>query len=705
MTEDTFVPELHDIGKLIEWKNTGQDIKGHTFDRVDWKKLGIQKPSNKTWQGITEHHKKKGNLDILLLGLADQMASGISRAFSDEEKDNIKIWFNWDNVPGKDDKRLLSYFKDFFEIDWMEKPSIIKTDKNKTIRVFDERKFAEINITEDKKANLIISDGKHYNLTTEKGNILKTKENIKNIVKLWKQKEKDIELFSKNEHIQKIVDLINTANNAEIYLENEFFKEKLLLKPEDEMPPLNITSLYTHSKLVGKLYRFFKSMVTEKDGLFYFGEEIGNTPDDKTNCDIIRNEYNAYQNWQIKLVYCKIETPNYFSRIKDLNIFEILKEESEKISKLDNVILQTSDQLLVFLPSEKKIDELIKPFLDNGFIVKVEEALTNLDGVSPTPRAAKIKNLPSLKSNDDLEKLFPSFTKILKPEPVLESTICEICQLAPASEKWIDEELIENICRTCWDIRKFKDKSPAPKLEEWYLNEGQSKVAWIKIHVDFNYLNNTLKCIFKNYYEKYIKEIGITKDDINFSVLAEFQNDYDLFLKNFNENLENHFGTENIQPILNDFLCIKLERTSQIKNILEIYNSLFTDSFPKLKEQKSPVTFSISVSNVKFAFFRHWKNFENPKNDVNVTLIGRGGMHINFNQLDTLINKDFKMPASKQLHKLAKISETSEKLAKVLVYDRGDYRVYKDFEPIREKSKKIDFKTILTYAKIIEEEE
>jgi len=89
---------------------------------------------------------------------------------------------------------------------------------------------------------------------------------------------------------------------------------------------------------------------------------------------------------------------------------------------------------------------------------------------------------------------------------------------------------------------------------------------------------------------------------------------------------------------------------------------------------------------------------------VNVTLIGRGGMHLTLNQLKILI-KDFKIPVSKQLHKLSKISETSEKLAKVLVYDRGDYRVYNAFEPIRAQDKKIDFKTILTYAKIIEDAE
>ncbi len=132
-------------------------------------------------------------------------------------------------------------------------------------------------------------------------------ENEKNIKKLWKEKEKYIKLFSKKEHIQKIVDLINTANNAETYLENEFFKENLLLKPEDEMRPLNVTSLYTHSKLVGKLYRFFKSTVTEKDGKLCFGEDIGNAPDDKKYYEYKYNKDNAYQNWQIKIVYCNLK--------------------------------------------------------------------------------------------------------------------------------------------------------------------------------------------------------------------------------------------------------------------------------------------------------------------------------------------------------------------------------------------------------------
>ena len=621
---------------MIDFSSIDEKIEGHVFEGVNWQNIGIEKPSNKSWEGITQHHSKKDNIDILILNIADRIASGISRTLSRNEK-------------------------------------IKKKDNTRSKRDTDQQKI---------------------------------------ILKLWNQDEEKIKLFSSMEEFKKIIDFIKVVRNGESYLESDFFHKKLLLRPEDFEPPKNITSLYIHSKLVGKLYYFFKSfvtenLVTEKNGLICLEKsKEANKINIEKNLDIKRNTSNAEEQWDIKLVYCKIKFPHYPARVKDLNLFEVLKEELVKLSNLNNVILQTSDQFLTFLPIEEKIGNILKSFLDRGFQVYVEEAHTKLGNAYPTPKAIRKRALQSRGAGaKELDGSFPIFSKYKDLKSTLDKTVCEVCQMQPSECNWVDEEsgIIEHLCNNCCQIRKFREEPPAPKLDLWYKEEPRSKIAWIKINLDIQLLAETLQDLLDKYVQEIIKDEISEKIELRFSVLAEFHHDHELFLKDFNEELKKKFSEENLQPILDDFICVKLDKTSQIKDILEIYNNLFTNYFPELREQKSPITLSISVSNVKFAFFRHWKILENPVDDVNVALVGRGEMHLHLNQLGELI-ENFRIPSSKQLHKLAKISETSEKLAKVLVYGKGDYRVYNDLKPIREaKDKKIDFKTILTYAKIMED--
>ena len=77
--------------------------------------------------------------------------------------------FNWDNVPGKDSERLLSFLKDNLYVAWAENAEILKPDDNKTIRIFKDDNSAEITIyEEEEKATLKISDGRTYNLKAKK---------------------------------------------------------------------------------------------------------------------------------------------------------------------------------------------------------------------------------------------------------------------------------------------------------------------------------------------------------------------------------------------------------------------------------------------------------------------------------------------------------------------------------------------------------
>jgi len=87
---DKFIPELHDIGKLIRHENCKYMIS-HYFNIEELEKDKISLPKNKTFEGIQKHHCREKNpycndekeilndLDIVLLIMADHFASGFSR--------------------------------------------------------------------------------------------------------------------------------------------------------------------------------------------------------------------------------------------------------------------------------------------------------------------------------------------------------------------------------------------------------------------------------------------------------------------------------------------------------------------------------------------------------------------------------------------------------------------------------------------------
>ena len=66
MADKEFIPELHDIGKLISYelketlKNEGLKID-HTFEDFDFTSFGLIKPSSPSWWGQYHHiHYKEG---------------------------------------------------------------------------------------------------------------------------------------------------------------------------------------------------------------------------------------------------------------------------------------------------------------------------------------------------------------------------------------------------------------------------------------------------------------------------------------------------------------------------------------------------------------------------------------------------------------------------------------------------------------------
>ncbi len=86
--------------------------------------------------------------------------------------------FNWDDIPGNDNERLIEFLKKRFHIEWVKNANIEKRDEGKTIRLSFESNFLSLNLNDDKtNVSLKFDDGRTYELTA------KTENNKLNIYK------------------------------------------------------------------------------------------------------------------------------------------------------------------------------------------------------------------------------------------------------------------------------------------------------------------------------------------------------------------------------------------------------------------------------------------------------------------------------------------------------------------------------------------
>ncbi|HII91663.1 MAG TPA: hypothetical protein HA262_05705 [Methanosarcina sp.] len=63
--------------------------------------------------------------------------------------------FSWDNVPGNESQRLISYIKNDLDIDWADNAQIVKTNDNETIRVFTPKNSLKFTLINNKTEILV----------------------------------------------------------------------------------------------------------------------------------------------------------------------------------------------------------------------------------------------------------------------------------------------------------------------------------------------------------------------------------------------------------------------------------------------------------------------------------------------------------------------------------------------------------------------
>jgi len=551
-----------------------------------------------------------------------------------------------------------------------------------------------------------------------KSSILAEESSYSKVDKLWKPLEgraEDIRLQADND----IISLLKFCATDPSW--KEFLKKyKFILKnrAEDAHQGKNITSLYTHCRLSGQFYRILKNSpkcVISQDELEDKDfEQIKSLIGDITN------------RWQLMVARCKIHFLQKPFRARDLNIFGTLEDLVEEICTCcpDNVLFRTSNELLLVLFDDDQLSSVIEKAHQRGLWVEVSKNQRPIRELQPKP--------------ESMAKVTLKYENLYRLPQEISPPICQLCQAAKATKRWpedyvlshrelcrqcqellsqntlssvvdllceadraklediIAELLTEELCENCFCLRARETK--LPKMEKWS-REKESKLAWLKLNLDFDQLLEGLKNL---YLSKFASSFPSERAEIRFSVIGEFQEDYSHFLEELKRQIRNNFGVENVENILNDFCCIRIEKFKQTLEIFQIYYSLMSKFFPAfLNLESSPLKIAIVCANVKFPFFEVWRIIDGAQEDIFVTLQGKWTIRAPIKALEFLIKAANMQYRKSALHKLTKIEETSETLAELTFQNRKDedHRTYSGLARTLRPS--LDFSSIFAFARLM----
>ena len=514
------------------------------------------------------------------------------------------------------------------------------------------------------------------------------------VKKLWNpQEEADARILDDKKVIE-LMEFLNTDPSK-----NESFEKYgdiLKKRSEDSALGKNITSLFTHLKLTGQFYRILKSRYENEIKAIDFSG--------KDNQKIWDMFWEFYKGWKLVTVASKLHFNQKPYRVVDLNIFikleQILNEISIKF--LDNIILRTSDELLMVYPDWNIEDKLKEILEEESFWLEIALSKRELNRLEPNPSLIKDKPYP-LRRNIYFEL-----------EESIEPPICEICQMAKATQIWqaekeelaedkTEEEGVERLCQACYSIRSMGAR--LKKLKYW-TDEGDAKVAWVKVTLNFDDLIIALENLNKNYLDQLKIETKPEDIKIRFSVISEFQSDYDLFIEEYSSTIKEEFNSASVETILSDFHCIKITKNRDILKLLEIYHNLLLKYFPKFVDiGSSPLRLTIVGAGSKFPFFEVWRIIEDSDEDINISLIGHGAPIKTKNKaLEQMLLAEKPYYRKSALHNLAEIARISESLAKLKFKDRSDRKDYSTYRILEENlANLMDFRSILTFAKLLED--
>jgi len=534
--------------------------------------------------------------------------------------------------------------------------------------------------------------------------------------KMWKHEileHTDVRL-GENKQIIDLLQFLATDPSWTSFLEK--YKGLLIQRPEDAHQGKNITSLYTHCCLTGQFYRLLKGYPEFK----VVTEDLQN----KTQSEIYKLIGQKMSQWQLTIVRIKLHSFLNPFRARDLNFLSELEELKNELLNAyrDNIYFETSDEIHLILAEEQKISDITQIAREKGFWIEMVKARRPLYEIKPNPETMKS----------------PKYDNLYDLPPQIAPPICSLCQAAKATKDWpndyilshrklcsdctelitnnplatvvellcesdrenlqdiLQESAREELCETCFNIRSKEPK--LPKLGTWWYNQT-SNVAWLKIKLNFDHLLSTLSHIYSSTFQT------SSPTEIRFSVIREFQDDYNEFLRSIQKDILSSFNYEDVEVLLDDFFCLKINRLGESLKLLGIYYRLLQEFLPNfLKITPSPLKFTIVCANLKFPFSEVWRNIEKADDDIYVSIVNRGTMQSTITALPALVANSSMKYRQSSLHKLAKVEEVSIKLAELTFKDRSDKEDFSTYSKLDNELRPVlDFRSILTFTKLIED--
>ncbi len=672
MDSNEFIPELHDIGKILKNKDNLIELNSHTFLPSSKDKL-----RSATWWSMF-HHGVENKIDLsdipfnkwketLNNFLKEEYGNGIS--INDTDLRNLFTLILADHLAGSISRTTLQRYRGLPQVE---------------------------------------------------GKIR---------IKLWNHKIKKCNYEDILLSINEVVDTINNCKSHIDFLNK--YEDLLHIVPEDKSAPRNTTTLYTHLKLVGKIQRVLYSKTSINDNKIVYNTNEVNGIGVAEGSKRTKGE-GASSEGKIKasLVFCNISFTHSFVRKNDIYLLELRNELVNSIKCKDNVCLAMDNYFVLFIAGshEECINDMIRlveEFKNKGFQIDIEYIYADL-GILRSNLLRKIKDVYEGKiSNaeeviDNLSKRGTIFKRYIiskaKEIESIQGPLCDVCQVDEGHEEWKDN-VREYICNNCKEIRRHGE----PLIiygKEW--NEEDVGVCWFKFSLNQDRLNKWLEEKYMEYVEnKVLSKISKAnkKDELievireEFRPLAlqvDFNNDYKLMLEEFWKRMEEE--SDIVMPI-EDYYELGVFKYSPelLKKVITTYCVLFNEYFPDcVNNDKCPINLSLFVESVKYPLREYWRYLDSKDNKSFLNI--RSHRHVGDEaytkeQIEKVLEvlNDENIPSS-FLHKLVEIHDNigSEIFVEVEIYNnRNSYpKLYNAIASV----KGLTVRNLLTLYKLLRKE-